>query len=119
MCDFLSDSSEGCLGSAVIQRGLSLAAAAACLPEDGRLREAPLKLGEEKHKPVTGRVGRETRGPGSRGRGTEGERGEEEEGEVRGLGREGQSHREQQGPEGKDMKTQAAKGKTERDRDRD
>lgn len=108
------------MGSAVIQRGLSLAAAAACLPEDGRLSEAPLKLGEEKHKPVTGRVGRETRGPGSRDRGTEGERGEEEEeGEVRGLGREGQSHREQQGPEGKDMKTQAAKGKTERDRDRD
>ena len=29
MCDFLGDSSEGGLGSAVIQRGLSLAAAAA------------------------------------------------------------------------------------------
>lgn len=53
------------MGSAVIQWGLLLAAAAACLPEDGRLSEAPLKLGEEKHKPVTGRVGRETGGPGA------------------------------------------------------
>lgn len=37
MCDFLGDSSEGCLGSAVIRWGLSLAAtAAACLPKEGR-----------------------------------------------------------------------------------
>lgn len=67
------------MGSAVIQWGLSLAAAAACLPEDGRLSEAPLKLGEERHKPVTRRVGWETRGPESRERGTEREEEEETE----------------------------------------
>lgn len=100
------------MGWAVIQWGLSLAAA--CLPGEERRRlrgaEAPLKLREEGHKQVTEGCG-ERRGPRAE---TEGTGTGEKAGEVRAQGR--QSRREQQGQAGKAKRTQRRKGETERDK---